>query len=86
MAADGSVSWHEVPDPTPTPLETPTRQQVPEMTRFHGGGGIWHDGGVLYFTTKGDKRLWAFDARTGMLESCSTTPPRRTRRSTRWTT
>ena len=68
VAADGSVGWREVPNPTPTPLETPTRQQVPEMTRFDGGEGIWHDGGVLYFTTKGDRRLWAYDARTGMLE------------------
>jgi uncharacterized protein len=68
VAADGSVSWREVPNPTPTPLDTPTREQVPEMTRFAGGEGIWHDGGVLYFTTKGDKRLWAYDARTGMLE------------------
>jgi hypothetical protein len=68
VAADGSVGWREVPNPTPTPLETPTRRQVSEMTRFNGGEGIWHDGGVLYFTTKGDKRLWAYDARTGMLE------------------
>ena len=68
VAPNGSVGWREVPNPTPTPLDTPTRQQVPEMTRFNGGEGIWHDGGVLYFTTKGDKRLWAYNARTGMLE------------------
>jgi secreted PhoX family phosphatase len=68
VAPDGGVGWREVPNPTPTPFETPTRQQVPEMTRFDGGEGIWHDGGVLYFTTKGDRRLWAYDARTGMLE------------------
>ncbi len=68
VAADGSVSWRTLPNPTPTPVETPTREQVPEMTRFDGGEGIWHDGGVVYFTTKGDKRLWAYDARTGMLE------------------
>jgi uncharacterized protein len=68
VAADGHVSWREVPNPTPAPVETPTRQQVPEMTRFNGGEGIWHDGGVLYFTTKGDQRVWAYDARTGMLE------------------
>jgi uncharacterized protein len=68
VAADGRVGWRGVPDPTPTPRETPTRRQVPEMTRFRGGEGIWHDGGVLYFTTKGDKRLWAYDARSGMLE------------------
>jgi uncharacterized protein len=68
VAADGSVGWRQVPNPTPTPVETPTRQQVPEMTRFNGGEGIWHDGGVLYFTTKGDRRVWAYDARTGTLE------------------
>jgi hypothetical protein len=68
VAADGRVSWREVPNPTPTPFETPTRRQVPEMTPFDGGEGIWHDGGVLYFTTKGDKRLWAYDAGTALLE------------------
>jgi hypothetical protein len=68
VAVDGHVSWLEVPNPTPAPFETPTRDQVPEMTPFNGGEGIWHDGGVLYFTTKGDKRLWAYDARTGLLE------------------
>jgi secreted PhoX family phosphatase len=68
VAADGSVGWRAVPDPMPTPMETQTRHQVPEMTRFNGGEGIWHDGGVVYFTTKGDRRLWAYDAGTGMLE------------------
>jgi hypothetical protein len=68
VAADGSVSWRRVPRPTPTPLDTPTRHQVPEMTPFDGGEGIWHDGGVVYFTTKGDKRLWGYTAATGMLE------------------
>jgi hypothetical protein len=68
VAADGHVSWREVPDPAPLPAETPTRKQVPEMTTFNGGEGIWHDGGVLYFTTKGDTRVWAYDSRSGVLE------------------
>jgi secreted PhoX family phosphatase len=68
VAADGSVGWRQVPNPTPNPFETPTRAQVPEMTRFDGGEGIWHDGGVLYFTTKGDRRVWAYDAGAGTLE------------------
>ena len=38
------------------------------MTPFNGGEGIWHDGGILYFTTKGDTRVWAYDSRSGMLE------------------
>jgi hypothetical protein len=66
VAAGGSVSWREVPDPIPVGL--PTRRQVPEMTPFNGGEGIWHDGGVLYFTTKGDRRLWAYHAAAGTLE------------------
>jgi secreted PhoX family phosphatase len=68
VAADGTVTWREVPNPTPSPFETPTRQQVPEMTRFDGGEGIWHDGGILYFTTKGDKRVWAYNAAAATLE------------------
>jgi secreted PhoX family phosphatase len=68
VAADGSVGWRAVPNPTPAPFQTPTRAQVPEMTRFDGGEGIWHDGGILYFTTKGDRRLWAYDAGAGTLE------------------
>ena len=68
VAADGTVGWREVPNPNPTPVGTPTRQQVPEMTRFNGGEGIWHDGGVLYFTTKGDKRVWAYNTNTTILE------------------
>jgi secreted PhoX family phosphatase len=57
VALDGSVSWREVPEPTPAPGQTPTRAQVPDMTTFNGAEGIWHDGGVLYFTTKGDRRV-----------------------------
>jgi uncharacterized protein len=68
VAADGAVTWRELPNPTPTPLETPTRQQVPEMARFQNGEGIWYDGGVLYFTTKADKKVWAYDARAERIE------------------
>ena len=56
------------------------------MTRFNGGEGIWYDGGVLYFTTKGDKRVWAYDARTELLEVLYDRAARRTPRSTRSTT
>ena len=63
----GGVTWRPVPDPTAAG-PTPTRQQVPEMTRFNGGEGIWHDRGFLYFTTKGDKRVWAYRPATATLE------------------
>ncbi|MEX2196278.1 MAG: alkaline phosphatase PhoX [Thermoleophilaceae bacterium] len=61
VARDGSVSWREVPDPNVVTQLKLTRQQVPEMTKFDSGEGIWHDGGVIYFTTKGDRRVWAYD-------------------------
>jgi len=52
VADDDTVTWLEVP--SPTGIDTPTRQQVPESTAFDGGEGIWFDSGVVYFTTKGD--------------------------------
>ena len=43
------------------------------MTRFDGGEGIWHDGGVLYFTTKGDKRRLGLQRAHGDPSRWSTT-------------
>jgi MYXO-CTERM domain-containing protein len=43
---DGAVRW--VPGPR-------------DGTRFNGGEGAWYDGGWLYFTTKGDNRVWSLD-------------------------
>jgi len=63
----GMVTWRTVPDPMAAG-PTPTRQQVPEMTEFQGGEGLWHDRGVLYFTTKGDKKVWAYEPARGRLE------------------
>lgn len=55
----GSVRWHPLPDPLA--VTTPTRRQVPASTRFNGGEGIWYHQGIVYFTTKGDNRVWAYD-------------------------
>lgn len=57
----GAVEWREVPDPTTVVSATPTRQQVPDMTRFAGGEGTWYANGIVYFTTKRDKKVWAYD-------------------------
>jgi secreted PhoX family phosphatase len=54
----GTVEWLVVPNPLGDP---PTRTQVPLSTAFNGGEGAWYDGGVVYFTTKGDNRVWAYD-------------------------
>ncbi|HWH43208.1 MAG TPA: alkaline phosphatase PhoX [Thermoleophilaceae bacterium] len=69
VGAGGVVSWHEVPDPNVVTGPAMTRQQVPQMTRFNGGEGLWFDDGIVYFTTKGDKKVWAYDARAGTIET-----------------
>ena len=55
----GPVTWAAVPDPSAA--STPTRRQVPESNSFDGGEGVWHDAGFVYFTTKGDSRVWIYD-------------------------
>jgi secreted PhoX family phosphatase len=63
----GRVRWLEVPDPTGEAV--PTNQQVPESTAFDGGEGIWYERGTVYFTTKGDVKVWAYDVRRQTLEA-----------------
>ena len=61
VASDGRTTWHPVPDPSARTIAT--RKQVASSTRFDGGEGTWYDAGVVYFTTKGDNRVWAYDTR-----------------------
>ncbi len=65
VAGDGATRWHVVHDPAGS--DTPTRRQVERSTRFDGGEGTWFDAGVVYFTTKGDNRVWAYDTRSERL-------------------
>ena len=67
VAADNSVTWQEIPDPTFAGA-TPTRHQLPAATRCNGGEGMWYDDGIVYFTTKGDRRVWMYDAAAGRIE------------------
>ena len=57
---EGPVSWQDVPDRDGSP--TATRHQVASAKHFDGGEGCWYAAGVCYFTTKGDNRVWAYDA------------------------
>ncbi|MER6596512.1 alkaline phosphatase PhoX, partial [Micromonospora purpureochromogenes] len=59
-ATSGPVSWARVPDPDGSP--TYTRQQVSGAKKFNGGEGCWYADGTCWFTTKGDNRVWAYDA------------------------
>ena len=64
--ASGAVRWFDVPDPQPDASRTPTREQVPASTAFKSGEGIWYHDNKVYFTTKGDSRVWCLmlDAQT----------------------
>ncbi len=61
----GQVQWLPLPDPTAASI--PTRLQVPTSTPFYGGEGIWYHNHVVYFTTKGDNRVWALHVRENSL-------------------
>lgn len=65
VAGDGSVTWSPVPDPSAA--STPTRYQVAGSTAFNGGEGIVYRGPVVYFATKGDDRVWAYNANTSKM-------------------
>jgi secreted PhoX family phosphatase len=60
----GVRTWTPVPNPTPTAAQTSTRKQVADMVVFNGGEGAWLQNGTLFFTTKGDNRVWAFTPST----------------------
>ncbi|MET0133963.1 MAG: alkaline phosphatase PhoX [Kibdelosporangium sp.] len=56
----GAVTGRQVPDPDGSP--TATRSQVSGAKRFNGGEGCYYANGICWFTTKGDNRVWAYDA------------------------
>jgi secreted PhoX family phosphatase len=74
----GRVRWHAISEPNPSfPGGTPTREQVPESTAFDGGEGIVYSRRHVYFTTKGDHRVWDYRpwrAHLGLLYDGNATP------------
>lgn len=61
----GVVRWHKLPDPLAA--KVPARKQIAQSTSFKGGEGIWYHLGMIYFTTKGDNRVWAYDVQQNHL-------------------
>ena len=63
------LGWARVPDPSAK--RDPTRYQVPGAARFRGGEGIVFGmrgtAGWVYFTTKGDNRVWGLNVDTDRL-------------------
>ncbi|MGF0174473.1 alkaline phosphatase PhoX [Streptomyces sp. Marseille-Q5077] len=52
----GSFTWANVPDPDGSP--TATRSQVSGSKSFNGGEGCHYASDTVWFTTKGDNRVW----------------------------
>ncbi|SDM80302.1 PhoX family protein [Streptomyces wuyuanensis] len=65
-ATSGSFSWANVPDPDGSP--TATRSQVSGAKRFNGGEGCHYANDTVWFTTKGDNRLWQLNLNAGTYE------------------
>lgn len=62
----GAVSWAEVPDPSGA--SGSTRGQVSGAKRFDGGEGCHYADDTCWFTTKGDNRVWQYNAAAGTIE------------------
>ncbi|GAA2800789.1 alkaline phosphatase PhoX [Saccharopolyspora taberi] len=65
VESGGALSWVNVPDPDGSP--TRTRSQVSGAKVFNGGEGAFYRNGTCFFTTKGDNRVWAYDAVNNVL-------------------
>ncbi|WP_199435187.1 alkaline phosphatase PhoX [Qaidamihabitans albus] len=63
----GSLSWMDVPDPDGVP--TPTMKQVSGAKLFNGGEGAYYTNDKCFFTTKGDNKVWAYDAAANTLST-----------------
>ncbi|MEU8337215.1 alkaline phosphatase PhoX [Micromonospora tulbaghiae] len=62
----GTFTWATVPDPDGSP--TPTRQQVSGAKTFNGGEGCHYADDTVWFTTKGDNRVWQVNLAAGTYE------------------
>ena len=61
LTGDGSaLAWVDVPDPQAE--DEQTRDQVGTAKRFDGGEGCYYSEGICFFTTKGDNKVWIYDA------------------------
>lgn len=53
----GSVTWK----PAQNPDQPQSRHRLEGSAVFSGGEGIWYDSDHVYFTNKGDNRVWDLD-------------------------
>ncbi len=62
---EGELRWHLLPDPQAK--DTPARKQIKQSSHFNGGEGIWYHQGNIFFTTKGNNRVYAYDIKNNNL-------------------
>jgi secreted PhoX family phosphatase len=60
------VTWQAVPDPAGRRLAV--RKQVRGVRTFDGGEGCVYAGGIVWFTAKGDNRVWRLDVERNLLD------------------
>lgn len=58
------VRWVDAANPGARQVDN----RLPDSTGFDGGEGVWLHQGIVYFATKGDNRIWAYDTRAQTLE------------------
>jgi secreted PhoX family phosphatase len=66
VSSGGAVTWLPIPDPSATSKQT--RYQAPASTPFDGGEGCFYDSGIVYFTTKGDNKVWRYHVGSSTLD------------------
>lgn len=63
------VSWVDVSSPgLPQSIVRGVLGSKAPGTVFRGGEGLWYFNGIVYFSTKGDNRIWAFEPATQQLQ------------------
>ena len=62
---DATVAWHPVRWPNPGIAHEATRHQVARSTVFRGGEGVALGRDHVFFSTKGDDRIWRYDPAAG---------------------
>jgi hypothetical protein len=73
------LAWHPIAQANPSrggiqnathlPVdERATRYQAQLATAFNGGEGCWAHGRRIYFSTKGDNRVWVMNSETNEIE------------------
>lgn len=65
-----AVQWHDVVLPgLPQGLVRDRLGDGAPGSVFKGGEGLWYFEGIVYFSTKGDNRIWAYDHAAQTLEA-----------------